>query len=385
MASGGSDGLIKIWNVDTGKKLQTLNAHSWNVYSVSYSPNGKLLASGGQDETLKIWNLGTVPKLAQSKKIDKSIVSVVFSPGGNHLISESEDGTIFVLTEILKDLTKISRDKYRVRKLASIKNDDGEVIQLLTKDMVIEWNGEKVIKPTEGDIQVDDLELLTKNKKDVVLFIRSDVRVFENREKIKEVGIIKKGEVIEEFYYSSNLDMYYLEESNIKGWLDIDTTDIQVQNKNDQNLDIETEKKLEKIVNQETEKKIAKEMKKETNKKKEKWEFDELNAFVISHASEKYEFSHFFATKDSSQVLSYRMSLQDNQTLGAYIGYGITPFANVKIGVNSNTQPVLGLDLNIPIIPFVNVGFKLSADYIFDTNEVQSRYAIGYMVLFFVE
>lgn len=120
---------------------------------------------------------------------------------------------------------------------------------------------------------------------------------------------------------------------------------------------------------------------KEPEEDKKKWEIGVDNAYIFSKASEKYEFSHFFGWNDHS-VLSYGISLNDKTNVGLYLGYGFL-FGNAKIGINSSSQAVLGLDLNIPVVPFVNAGFKLNADYIFDKNRVKSIYSIGYMVILF--
>ena len=36
LASGSDDKTVKLWDVTSGECLQTLEGHSWNVYSVSF-------------------------------------------------------------------------------------------------------------------------------------------------------------------------------------------------------------------------------------------------------------------------------------------------------------------------------------------------------------
>ncbi|HYT45689.1 MAG TPA: WD40 repeat domain-containing protein, partial [Methylomirabilota bacterium] len=54
LASGGFDQTIKVWNLHTGQLLHTLTGHSWYVYNVAISHDGKLLVSGG-DKTINVW------------------------------------------------------------------------------------------------------------------------------------------------------------------------------------------------------------------------------------------------------------------------------------------------------------------------------------------
>ena len=39
LATGGEENTVKIWDVQTGKELQTLRGHSGDVYTVAFSPD----------------------------------------------------------------------------------------------------------------------------------------------------------------------------------------------------------------------------------------------------------------------------------------------------------------------------------------------------------
>jgi hypothetical protein len=49
LASGSFDRTIKLWRVADGSLVRTLTGHTDRVYSVSFSPDGSLLASGSGD------------------------------------------------------------------------------------------------------------------------------------------------------------------------------------------------------------------------------------------------------------------------------------------------------------------------------------------------
>jgi WD40 repeat protein len=59
MISGSSDRTIKIWDVSTGKCLETLQGHSHWVSSLALSQDAKMLISGSWDETIRCWDIPT--------------------------------------------------------------------------------------------------------------------------------------------------------------------------------------------------------------------------------------------------------------------------------------------------------------------------------------
>ncbi len=94
LASGSWDKTIKLWRVADGALVRTLTGHTRWVESVSFSPDGRLLASGGGDETIKLWRVADGSLVRTLRRHAWQVNSVVFSPDGRLLASGGQDYTI---------------------------------------------------------------------------------------------------------------------------------------------------------------------------------------------------------------------------------------------------------------------------------------------------
>ncbi len=96
LASGSTDGTVHIWNLETGKEFNTLNRHQFSVHSVSFSLDSKTLASGSFDNTIKLWDVATGKEITTIAAHKDWVYNVSFNPkyGKKILASGSADGTI---------------------------------------------------------------------------------------------------------------------------------------------------------------------------------------------------------------------------------------------------------------------------------------------------
>ncbi|MDF5719550.1 MAG: hypothetical protein PUP91_03455, partial [Rhizonema sp. PD37] len=94
LASTSNDNTVKLWDTRTGKEITTLTGHTNSVNGVSFSPDGKMLASASSDNTVKLWNTKTGKEIKTLTGHTHSVFGVSFSPDGKMLASASADNTV---------------------------------------------------------------------------------------------------------------------------------------------------------------------------------------------------------------------------------------------------------------------------------------------------
>jgi WD40 repeat protein len=82
LATGGADGLLKLWDLATGKERQSWAAHTGGVRAVAFSPDGTLLASAGQDRRAVLWEPATGKKVRELTGHEGAVRALAFSPDG---------------------------------------------------------------------------------------------------------------------------------------------------------------------------------------------------------------------------------------------------------------------------------------------------------------
>jgi WD40 repeat protein/tRNA A-37 threonylcarbamoyl transferase component Bud32 len=94
LATAGQDGLVRIWDWETGSLRRSLRGHTSEVNWAAFSPDGTTLASAGDDGVVKPWDVATGQEKAELVKAPHKAVVTAFSPDGKLVAACFDDGTV---------------------------------------------------------------------------------------------------------------------------------------------------------------------------------------------------------------------------------------------------------------------------------------------------
>ena len=133
LASGTADGTVKIWSSD-GTEINTFKAHEQKITRVSVSPDSQKIVSVGEDKTLKLWTLKDkkiklLKEITAFKEENIEITTVTFSPNSQKLLSGSADGIIKLWSLNSQDVKDVKTFKGHENRITSASfSPDGKTI-----------------------------------------------------------------------------------------------------------------------------------------------------------------------------------------------------------------------------------------------------------------
>lgn len=94
LIAAGSDGLVRVFDVESHQRVLEFKAHEGSISDVVYSPDGSIIATGGADKIVRLWNSKTGQPVSEFREHEKRVRALAFHPSEPLLASTSLDGTI---------------------------------------------------------------------------------------------------------------------------------------------------------------------------------------------------------------------------------------------------------------------------------------------------
>jgi WD40 repeat protein len=152
LATASFDNTVKLWDWPGGKEVGMLTGHAGPVYCVAFSPDGKMLASSSLDQTIRLWNVADGKPIRELKGHAGIVDSIAFDPDGKLLASGSADKTVRLWNPAdgkeVKNLGSHANSVYGV-----VFSPDGKLLASAGADAVVKlWDiaAQKELKTLKG-------------------------------------------------------------------------------------------------------------------------------------------------------------------------------------------------------------------------------------------
>ena len=188
LASGGYDKTVRLWDVGTGALNATLTEHTEPVMNVSFSPDGQMLASGGYDKMVRLWDVGTGALNATLTEHTEPVMNVSFSPDGQMLASGDLAGQVHLWDVATGTLS--STLKGHVSEIYSINfNSDGSTLATRSADgTVFLWEMKSVGPPSQPTEDINGDGVI--NIQDLVMVASQFGQTGENKADVNGDGVV---------------------------------------------------------------------------------------------------------------------------------------------------------------------------------------------------
>jgi WD40 repeat protein len=112
LITGGVDGFVRIWEVETGQLLKEIEADNSVIYGASLSPDGTILATAAAGSDVRLWDLQSGERLLTLDGSEDGLVLVEFTADGEQLVtSGGQSGYMRFLVLSVDELVDIAESR----------------------------------------------------------------------------------------------------------------------------------------------------------------------------------------------------------------------------------------------------------------------------------
>ncbi len=136
------DDTAMLWDAETGEVTDTLKGHSNSVRSASFSPDGKRIVTASWDDTAMLWDAETGEVTDTLKGHSNSVRSASFSPDGKRIVTASDDDTAMLWDAETGEVTDTLKGHSDDVNSASFSPDGKRIVTASWDDTAMLWDAE---------------------------------------------------------------------------------------------------------------------------------------------------------------------------------------------------------------------------------------------------
>lgn len=141
LATSGVDNLVKLWNVKSRKVQKTLIGHTGWVTALGFSTDDSTVASGDIYGNIKLWDVSSGSEQVSFNGHRSKVSVLTFSPDRRTLASASDDGTIKLWDANTGQSTStLATEHTRWVKSIAFSEDDTTLSSVMFNGTVQKWN-----------------------------------------------------------------------------------------------------------------------------------------------------------------------------------------------------------------------------------------------------
>ena len=148
LAAAGADRAVRVWDVESGALVATVEDHADWILDLAFSPDGKRLATASRDKTCKVFDLEKKESLATFPGHNQAVAAVTFTADGKLVASGGEDNLVRFWNpdDEAKQVRQVAGFGGPVFKL--VNSPDGKTIAACSSDKAV-----RLIDPANGSVR----------------------------------------------------------------------------------------------------------------------------------------------------------------------------------------------------------------------------------------
>ncbi|GBE86789.1 hypothetical protein SCP_1000310 [Sparassis crispa] len=111
VVSGSDDGSLMLWDVESGRELDTITEHTNSICALAVSPDGHTLLSAARDGLVLVWDVHAEGVTVRGRRDghDGSVNALAIAPNGRTIAMGSADYTVSLWDSAAQGTTHVLR------------------------------------------------------------------------------------------------------------------------------------------------------------------------------------------------------------------------------------------------------------------------------------